>query len=41
MLLEPDEAIQTVVAALANTAELEPEQEECVIIFIKGKDIVA
>ena len=39
--LEQDEVIQTVVATLANIEECKPEQEECVILFIEGKDIVA
>ena len=40
-MLELDEGIQTVVATLANIEELKPEQEECVILLVKGKDIVA
>ena len=38
-LLELDEAIKPVVATLANIAELKPEQEECVKLFIEGKDV--
>ena len=32
--------LQTAVATLANIKELKSEQEECVNVFIKGKDIV-
>ena len=39
-VLELEEAMQTVVATLANSEELKLEQEECVNVFIKGKDIV-
>ena len=39
--LELDKAIQTVVATLANIEELKLEQEQGVILFIEGKDIVA
>ena len=40
-VLELDEAIQTAVATLANIKGSNPDQEECVQLFIKGKDIVA
>ena len=39
-VLQLDEAIQTVVTTLANIEVLKLEQEECVHLFIKGKDIV-
>ena len=41
VVLELDEAIQTVVATLANIKELKLRQEEYVHLFIKGKDIIA
>ena len=40
-VLQLDIAIQTAVATLAHIKGLKPEPEECVILFIKGKEIVA
>ena len=40
-MLQLDIAIQTAVATLAHIKGLKPEPEECVILFIKGKEIVA
>lgn len=39
-MLKLDEAIQTVLATLANIKKFKPEQYECVNVLIKGKDIV-
>ena len=40
-VLELDKAIQTVVVTVANIEELKLEDEECVNVCIKGKDIVS